>query len=72
MSDEKVSNAGHDEHSSIDKEKGDVHVVSRSAALTGEDEVQAFTRKDVSWTKEEERALVTKLGQFDYLPLVQN
>jgi hypothetical protein len=64
MSSEKM-HGSQDDHSHSSIEKGGVKttVVSGREGLTGDDEIQAFARKDVSWTKEEEKALVWKLGE---------
>ena len=36
--------------------------VERAGAVDSQDEVHAFARRDVSWTEDEERALVWRLG----------
>lgn len=37
--------------------------VERPNAVDSQDEVSAFTRRDVKWTEDEERALVWRLGK---------
>lgn len=38
--------------------------VERPNGVDSQDEVNAFTRRDVTWTEDEERALVWRLGKF--------
>lgn len=39
--------------------------VERPNAVDSQDEVNAFTRRDVTWTEDEERALVWRLGKLE-------
>ena len=43
--------------------------VERPAGVDLQDELSAFARRDVSWTEEEERALVWRLGTCFYFIL---
>jgi len=38
--------------------------VAHPGGIDSQDEVNAFARRDVSWTEDEERALVWRLGTF--------
>ncbi|SRR5258706_4831887 len=44
--------------------------VERPNAIDSQDEVSAFTRRDVKWTEYEERALVWRLGKLEKKPFL--
>jgi hypothetical protein len=61
-----------EDSSSLDKGSSDLQVenVDAGDTLTEQDEKRAFARKDVSWTEEEERALVWRLGTSPFFVLL--